>query len=77
MATITFRTDAAVDAALDELSEGESRERSAIIREAILTAARLHRRARLREESARLANDPDDVAEMRAVQKDMEHLRAW
>jgi predicted transcriptional regulator len=39
MATITFRTDAAVDLALDELSEGESRERSAIIREAILTAA--------------------------------------
>jgi predicted transcriptional regulator len=39
MATITFRTDAAVDLALDELSQGESHERSAIIREAILTAA--------------------------------------
>ena len=77
MAMITFRTDAAVDAALDELSDGETRDRSMIICAAILTAARLHRRARLHDDSARLANDPDDVAEMRAVQQDVEHLRAW
>lgn len=77
MSTITFRTDPAVDAALDELSDGERRERSAIIRDAILQAAKAHRRERIRTESERLANDPDDAAEMVAVQKDMEHLRAW
>jgi predicted transcriptional regulator len=77
MSTITFRTDPAVDAALDELSDGERRERSAIIRDAILQAAKAHRRERIRAESERVASDPDDAAEMIAVQKDMEHLRAW
>jgi predicted transcriptional regulator len=77
MSTITFRTDPTVDAALDELSDGEARERSAIIRDAILLAAKAHRQERIRAESEQVANDPDDVAEMVAVQKDMERLRAW
>ncbi len=73
---ITVRVDEEISRALDELaSEGQSR--SVVIREAILAAAREHRRARLRAEAERLAADPEDVAEARAVQADLESLRAW
>ncbi|MGL5929498.1 MAG: hypothetical protein ACRCY8_11230 [Dermatophilaceae bacterium] len=75
MATITFRTDPAVDEALDELVEGGDRSRA--IREAILVAYRVRRAARLRAEAEDLAADEADVAEARAVLADMESLRAW
>lgn len=75
MATITFRTDEAVDEALASLSEG--RDRSQTIREAILTAARVRAAERLRAEAQALADDEADRAEARAVLRDMEHLRAW
>ena len=43
-----------------------------------LTEAAARRRAeRLREQAEMLANDPDDLAEMRRVQADMAALRAW
>ncbi|MGL5817709.1 MAG: hypothetical protein ACRCYR_09120 [Phycicoccus sp.] len=75
MATITFRTDPAVDEALDELVDGGDRSRA--IREAILVAHRVRRAARLRAEAEDLAADEADVAEARAVLADMESLRAW
>jgi predicted transcriptional regulator len=76
MATITFRTDPAVDAALAELA-ASGQERSKVIREAILTAWRLREAQRLRDEASAVAGDAEDRAEARAVLADMESLRAW
>ena len=76
MATITFRTDPEVDAALSALV-GDGRDRSRAIREAIIEAAPRERAARLRAEADALAADPADRAEARAVLEDLESLRAW
>ncbi|MGL5910416.1 MAG: hypothetical protein ACRCZP_10485, partial [Phycicoccus sp.] len=75
IATVTFRTDPAVDQALDELVGGGDRSRA--IREAILVAHRVRRAAQLRAEAEDLAADEADFAESRAVLADMESLRAW
>ncbi|GAA2451673.1 hypothetical protein GCM10010191_82350 [Actinomadura vinacea] len=76
MSTITIRADEATEQALAELTE-DGAERSAAIREAIQEAARLHRARKVRAEAEALAADPDDRAEIAAVLKDMEDLRAW
>jgi predicted transcriptional regulator len=76
MATITFRTDDEVDRALAEMSTG-GRDRSQVIREAILAAWRRQRDDELRAEAEALAADPEDRAEARAVLTEMESLRAW
>ncbi|WP_131745035.1 hypothetical protein [Frankia sp. Cppng1_Ct_nod] len=76
MATITFRTDEGVDRALADLSAGE-RDRSQVIREAILAAWHRRQAERLRAEAEVLAADPVDRAEAQAVLADMELLRAW
>jgi predicted transcriptional regulator len=76
MSTITFRADDDVERALADLVDGD-RDRSQVIRDAILAAWRTRRAERLRAEAEALAADPDDVAEARAVLSDMESLRAW
>lgn len=76
MATITFRTDEAVDRALASL-EASDGDRSQVIRDAILTAWRAREAERLRAEAEALAADDADRAEARAVLADMESLRAW
>ena len=76
MTTITFRADDEVDEALADLASGD-RDRSQVIREAILAAWRLLRAERLRAEAEAVTTDPDDVAEARSVLADMESLRAW
>lgn len=76
MATITFRTDDEVDRALADLAMGD-RDRSQVIRDAVLAAWHRERAERLRQEAEALANDPQDRAEARAVLADMETLRAW
>jgi predicted transcriptional regulator len=76
MSTITFRADDEVDQALADLTSGE-RDRSQVIRDAILAAWRLRRDDLLRAEATSLAADPEDQAEARAVLTDMESLRAW
>jgi Arc/MetJ-type ribon-helix-helix transcriptional regulator len=76
MRSITFRSDEASDAALDELTSGGV-DRSEAIRRAITEAAARRRAERLRAQAEMLANDPDDVAEMRRVQADMAAVRAW
>jgi hypothetical protein len=48
-----------------------------VIRDAILAAWRARRDEQVRAEAQAIANDPDDVAEVRAVLSDMESLRAW
>ncbi|MEV8511263.1 hypothetical protein [Dactylosporangium sp. NPDC051484] len=76
MSTITFRTDDDVDQALAELTSGD-RDRSQVIRDAILAAWRTRREEQIRAEAEAVAVDADDVAEARAVLADMESLRAW
>ena len=75
MSVITFRADEEVDQALAELSDGE-RDRSQVIRDAILAAWRQRRADLLRAEAEAGADDADDRAEARAVLADMESLRA-
>jgi predicted transcriptional regulator len=76
MSVITFRADDDVDQALADLTSG-NRDRSQVIREAILAAWRAQREKQLRAEAEAVAADPDDRAEARAVLADMESLRAW
>jgi len=76
MSVITFRTDAEVDRALTELTAGE-RDRSQVIRDAILAAWRTRRDEELRAEAEAIAADRDDRTEARSVLRDMESLRAW
>ncbi len=76
MTTITVRTDADVEAALDTLT-ADGTSRSEVVRAALLEAARARLRAELEAEARSLAADEDDVAEARAVQADLEPLRAW
>ena len=76
MTTITFRADDDVDRALADLTSGD-RDRSQVIREAILAAWRVRQADRLRAEAESVAADPQDVAEAHAVLADMESLRAW
>jgi hypothetical protein len=76
MSTITVRTDAEVEAALEQLTaDGSSR--SQAVRAAVLEAARARVRQQLEREARALAEDADDLAEARAVQSDLEPLRAW
>jgi len=74
--TITFRTDPESEAALAELTSAGQNKTDAI-KAALVMAARVQRRERLRAEAAALAADPEDVAEIRAVREDLDDLRAW
>lgn len=76
MTTITFRADDDVDRALADLTSGD-RDRSQVIRDAIIAAWRARREEQLRAEAEAVATDADDRAEARAVLTDMESLRAW
>jgi len=76
MPTITFRADSEVERALAELVTGD-RDRSQVIRDAILAARRAKRERDLRADADALRADEGDRAEARAVLADMEHLRAW
>lgn len=76
MSTLTIRTDAEIEAALTALTADGST-RSQAVRTALLDAARARIRTQVEEESRALATDPEDLAEARAVQADMESLRAW
>lgn len=76
MRTLTIRTDAEVEHALEALTRG-GLTRSEVARAAILEAERAHRRAQLRAEAESLRNDPQDVAASRALAAEMDALRAW
>ncbi|KFF58531.1 hypothetical protein JF66_17940 [Cryobacterium sp. MLB-32] len=76
MAIVNFRTDEVTQQALDELT-ADGATVSAAIRQALLDAARQRRRDLMRRESTALKNDPADLAESRAVLRDMDNLRAW
>ena len=74
--TITFRTDPESENALAELTEG-GQSKTDVIKAALIMAAEVQRRERLRAEAAALAADPDDAAEIRAVREELDDLRAW
>ena len=74
MATISFRTTAAVDTALADLTRDQG-DRSRGIREAILTAHQSMKSERLRLEAEVLAQDGRDRAEARAILAEMAPLR--
>lgn len=76
MNTLTIRTDAEVEHALDALV-GEGATRSQAVRAAILETERAHRRARMRAEAEALRDDPDDVRASRELAAEMDETRAW
>jgi antitoxin component of RelBE/YafQ-DinJ toxin-antitoxin module len=76
MAIVNFRIDENTQQALDELT-ADGVTVSAAIRQALLDAARQKRRDLMRRESTALMNDAADLAESRAVHRDMDGLRAW
>jgi metal-responsive CopG/Arc/MetJ family transcriptional regulator len=72
---ISFRSDDETDKALAVLiADGSGR--SEAIRRALRAEARRQRQERIRRDALRLASDPDDIAEMRAVNEDMDAVRA-
>lgn len=73
MATVTFRTDRAVDEALQHLT-ADGADRSTVIREAIVEAWQRKQDDALRAESLRIANDPADRAEIQAIMAEMADL---
>lgn len=76
MATLTVRTDPAVDAAMKELT-ADGTTASEAVRQAIISAAKGRVAERMRADAERLATDPDDLAEIRRVREEMDELRAW
>lgn len=76
MGTLTIRTDADVDRALEQLT-ADGRSKSEAVRHAILLAERTRRRALMRAEAEALRDDPADAAAARALARDMERLSAW
>jgi Arc/MetJ-type ribon-helix-helix transcriptional regulator len=78
MTVLTVRVDSAVERALEYLlSQRAGETRSDVVREAILAAEKTARRARMREESAALRDDPEYQAEVKAVAADLDEIRAW
>lgn len=65
-----------LEQALADLTS-DGRDWSQVIREAIRAALRAQRGEQLRAEAEAVAADPDDRAEARAVQADLDSLRAW
>lgn len=76
MAVVNFRTDELSEHALAELT-ADGRSASEAIRQALVDAARMRRRERLRRESLEVANDPADLAESRQVRAELDQLGAW
>ena len=76
MAVVNFRTDEFSERALAELT-ADGRSSSEAIRQALVDAARLRRRERMRQEALEVANDPADLAESRRVREEMERFGAW
>jgi hypothetical protein len=62
--------------AVNELTS-DGRSATEVVREARVIAQRLHRMEPARIAAERLANDPADRAEVEAITRDTEHLRAW
>ncbi len=74
--TVRARLDEASEQALDVLMR-EGRNESEAVREALVEAGKLRaRRSALADEVSRLAEDPDDSEERRALMTDMDAVSA-
>ncbi len=73
---MTFRTDEETERALTALTR-DGRSRSDAVRAAILLAYRHESAAQLRAEAEAAADDPDDLAEVRAIRAEMDAIGAW
>ena len=76
MTTIALRIDSELESLLAELMSDGS-DRSTVIRDAVRLAWRERRRQQLLAESAALAADEEDLAEVRAARQELEDARAW
>jgi len=76
MTVVNFRTDERSDRALAELT-ADGATVSEAIRQALVDAVRLRRREQMRRESREVSEDLREVAESKAVLREMEALRAW
>ena len=76
MAVINFRTDAASEAALAELTAAGASVSEAV-RGALIDAVRLRRREQMRRDAEAALADPLDLAESRRVRQELDELRAW
>jgi hypothetical protein len=74
--TITFRPDEDTSKALEVLTK-DGTPVSAVVRTALIDAARRKASAAIRAEAETLAEDESDRAEAMQVLRDMETLRAW
>jgi hypothetical protein len=74
--TITFRPDEDASRALAVLTQ-DGAPVSAVVRAALIEAARQKAAAAIRAEAEQLAADEADRAEAMQVLRDMETLRAW
>jgi len=73
----TVRLDDAAEAAVDFLyTQFEDLNFSDLVRTALIETATAHRRRIMREQSEALRNDPEDLAEVRAIMADMDALTA-
>lgn len=70
MGTLNVRTDEATETAIRALA-GESRSRSEVVRYALLRTYKEWLIEQARQDAERLAQDPDDQAEMLAIQRFM------
>lgn len=71
--TLSTRLDAKATAALRAL-QADGRSRSEVVRDALIEAADRQERAELRAAAEAAANDPEDLAEARAILEFMEAL---
>ncbi|MER5649441.1 hypothetical protein [Streptosporangium sp. NPDC002524] len=69
MAMLTVEIDSDTERILSELTS-EGRSTTDVIREAIHVAGRLRWLEQARADAERLANDPDDLAEIRAIRRE-------
>lgn len=72
---VTFRADSVLEAALEALM-ADGRDRTTVIREAVLDAARAQADQALLREAVGLAKDDDDRAEALRILVEMESIRA-
>jgi len=73
--TISFRVDERTDRELKALAAGRSY--SDTIREAIHAQYLASLYAAASADAERLRNDPDDLAEVRAANEDLDEISAW
>ncbi|MEU4835452.1 hypothetical protein [Streptosporangium sp. NPDC023615] len=69
MAMLTVEIDSDTERILSELTS-EGRSTTDVIREAIHVAGRLRWMEQARADAERLANDPDDLAEIRSINRE-------